>query len=114
MARGDRVIAVSNHIRDYALKNYLPANSPRLHTVYGGTSRKDFPYGYRPSSEWYDKTYAEFPQLKSKRILLLPGRLSRYKGHATFIELFAVLQSEFEDIHAVILGRAKPGSRYIN
>jgi glycosyltransferase involved in cell wall biosynthesis len=44
----------------------------------------------------------------------LPGRLSRYKGHATFIELLAALQSEFDDIHAVILGRAKPGSRYIN
>jgi glycosyltransferase involved in cell wall biosynthesis len=114
MARGDQVVAVSNHIRDYTLKNYLPQNSPQLHTIYGGTSRQDFPYGYQASGDWYDKTYAEFPQLKNKRILLLPGRLSRYKGHATFIELLSVLQSEFEDIHAVILGRAKPGSRYIN
>jgi glycosyltransferase involved in cell wall biosynthesis len=114
MARGDQVIAVSEHIRNYTLKNYLPAESPQLHTIYGGTSRKDFPYGYRPANDWYDKTYTEFPQLKNKRLLLLPGRLSRYKGHATFIELLAVLQSEFEDIHAVILGRAKPGSRYIN
>ncbi|MGA9574241.1 MAG: glycosyltransferase, partial [Lysobacterales bacterium] len=47
-------------------------------------------------------------------ILLLPGRLSRYKGHATFIELLAALLPEFDDIHAVILGRAKQGSRYIN
>ena len=114
MARGDQVIAVSNHIRNYTLKNYLPADSPQLHTVYGGTSRDDFPYGYRPSDEWLQSTYAEFPQLKNRRILILPGRLSRYKGHATFIELLAVLQSEFDDIHAVILGRAKPGSRYIN
>ena len=114
MARGDQVIAVSNHIRNYTLKNYLPPDSPQLHTVYGGTSRDEFPYGYRPSDEWIQSTYAEFPQLKNKRILLLPGRLSRYKGHATFIELLAVLQSEFDDIHAVILGRAKPGSRYIN
>ena len=114
MARGDFVIAVSNHIRNYTLKNYLPPHSPQLHTVYGGTSREDFPFGYQPSVEWRQKTFAEFPQLKNKRILLLPGRLSRYKGHATFIELMAVLQSEFDDIHAVILGRAKPGSRYIN
>lgn len=114
MARGDHTIAVSNHIRNYTVKNYLPADSPRLHTIYGGTSRDDFPYGYQPSDEWRQRTFAEFPQLKNKRILLLPGRLSRYKGHATFIELLAVLQSEFDDIHAVILGRAKPGSRYIN
>jgi len=114
MARGDLVIAVSNHIRNYTLKNYLPADSPQLHTVYGGTSRVDFPFGYRPPDQWFEDTYKEFPQLANKRILLLPGRLSRYKGHATFIEMMAVLQSEFDDVHAVILGRAKPGSRYIN
>lgn len=114
MARGDLVIAVSNHIRDYTLKNYLPADSPKLHTIYGGTSRDVFPYGYQPSADWLQATWSEFPRLKGKRILLLPGRLSRYKGHATFIELLAMLQSEFDDIHAVILGRAKPGSRYIN
>ena len=114
MARGDYVIAVSDHIRNYTLKNYLPPQSPQLLTIHGGTSRYDFPYGYKPSDEWRKNTLTEFPQLKDKRILLLPGRLSRYKGHATFIELLAVLRSEFDDIHGVILGRAKPGSRYIN
>lgn len=114
MARGDLVIAVSNHIRDYTLENYLPADSPQLHTVYGGTSRDDFPYGYKPSEAWLKDTFTEFPQLKDKRILLLPGRLSRYKGHATFIELLAALVSEYDDIHAVILGQTKPGSRYID
>ena len=114
MARGDYVIAVSDHIRNYTLNNYLPPQSPQLQTIHGGTSRDDFPYGYQPSDEWKANTFSEFPQLKNKRILLLPGRLSRYKGHATFIELLADLRSEFDDIHGVILGRAKPGSRFIN
>jgi glycosyltransferase involved in cell wall biosynthesis len=114
MARGDHVIAVSKHIREYTLKNYLPADSTHLHMIYGGTSRADFPYGYQPSREWVEKTYAEFPQLRNKRILLLPGRLSRYKGHSSFIEMLAKLQSVYDDVHGVILGRAKPGSRYIN
>lgn len=114
MARGDHVIAVSKHIRDFTLKNYLPPDSPQLHTIYGGTSRVDFPYGYRPTEQWMNDTYAEFPELRNRRILLLPGRMSRYKGHATFIELLARLQFAYDDIHGVILGRAKPGSRYIN
>ena len=114
MARGDHVVAVSNHIRDYTVKNYLPADSPHLHTIYGGTSRDQFPFAYRPSAEWLQRLYAEFPELGNKRILLLPGRLSRYKGHAAFIEMLAALLPEFDDIHAVILGRAKKGSRYIN
>jgi len=58
--------------------------------------------------------YQEFPELEHKRILLLPGRMSRYKGHAIFIELLANLQTDFPDIHGVILGQARPGSRYIN
>ena len=114
MAKGDHVIAVSDHVRDYTLKNYLLSPGPQLWTIHGGVSREDFPYGFQPSGEWLKTTFTEFPQLENKRILLLPGRLSRYTGHATFIELLAVLQLEFEDIHAVILGRAKPGSRYIN
>ncbi len=114
MARGDRVIAVSNHIRDYTLNNYLPPDSPQLTTIYGGTSRSDFPYGYKPADEWLQNTYTEFPELRNKRILLLPGRLSRYKGHATFIELLAALISNYGDIHAVILGQTRPGSRYVN
>ena len=47
MARGDQVIAVSNHIRNYTIKNYLPEDSPHLHTIYGGTSRDDFPIKFR-------------------------------------------------------------------
>lgn len=114
MARGDHVIAVSGHIRNYTLKNYLPAYHPDLHTIYGGTSRQDFPFGYKPDDAWRAALYREFPELENKRILLLPGRLSRYKGHTTFIEMLAALQAEFDDIHGVILGQARPGSRYIN
>ena len=114
MARGDKVIAVSGHIRNYTLENYLPAYSPKLHTIYGGTSRLEFPFGHKPGDCWQRKTFTEFPELKNKRILLLPGRLSRYKGHSTFIELLAALLPEFDDIHAVILGETRPGSRYIN
>jgi len=114
MARGDYVIAVSKHIRDYTLKNYLPVDSPQIHTIYGGTSRDKFPYGYKASEEWFQSTYREFPQLENKRILLLPGRLSRYKGHASFIELLGRLQTSYSDIHGVILGQARPGSRYIS
>jgi glycosyltransferase involved in cell wall biosynthesis len=113
MARGDHVIAVSGHIRNYTLKNYLPAYHPDLHTIYGGTSRREFPYGYQPDAAWRAALYWEFPELENKRILLLPGRLSRYKGHTTFIELMAGLKSDFNDVHGVILGQARPGSRYI-
>ena len=112
MASGDRVIAVSDHIRQYTLHNYPATDPGRVVTVLGGVSHQVFPYGYRPGPGWYERTYAEFPELAHRRLLCLPGRLSRYKGHPDFIELTAALLLEFPDLHGIIVGTAKPGSRY--
>ncbi len=112
MARGDRVVAVSEHIREYALYNYPVADPARVVTIHGGTSPEAFPYGYRPEPQWFSRTFAEFPQLRGKRLLCLPGRLSRYKGHSVFLELIAALAIEFPDIHGVVVGMARPGSRF--
>lgn len=112
MASGDRVIAVSDHIREYTLRNYPGARPERIITVHGGTSPEDFPFGHKPSAEWLQQTYNEFPELRGKRLLCLPGRLSRYKGHGVFIELLAALRQEFPDVHGLVIGNAKKGSRF--
>jgi glycosyltransferase involved in cell wall biosynthesis len=112
MASGDRVIAVSDHIRDYTLRNYPGTAPERVVTVHGGTSPVDFPFGHRPSEAWWQNTFHEFPELRGKRLLCLPGRLSRYKGHGVFIELLAALSREFPEVHGIIIGKAKPGSRF--
>ncbi len=112
MASGDRVIAVSDHIREYTLHNYPATDSGRLVTVLGGVSHQVFPYAFRPEPDWYERTYGEFPELSNRRLLCLPGRLSRYKGHPDFIELTATLLLEFPDLHGIIVGTARPGSRY--
>lgn len=112
MAGGDRVIAVSEHIRDYTLHNYPAADPSKVVTVHGGVSNRAFPYGYRPGEAWREQVGREFPGLSDKRWICLPGRLSRYKGHADFIELVAGLVPDVPDIHGVIVGTARPGSRY--
>ncbi len=38
--------------------------------------------------------------------------MSRYKGHGDFIELLAALAQEFPDIHGLVVGKARAGSRY--
>lgn len=112
MAGGDRVIAVSGHIRDYTLHNYPSTDPARVVTVHGGISHRSFPYGYRPDETWLKRAFADFPELRGRRLICLPGRLSRYKGHADFIELVARLLPDVGDLHGVIVGKAKPGSRY--
>jgi len=112
MAGGDRVIAVSEHIRDYTLHNYPSTDPGRVVTVLGGVSHRAFPFGYRPTPSWFEQSRNEFPELQDRRLLCLPGRLSRYKGHPDFIELTARLLPDFPDLQAVIVGQARPGSRY--
>ena len=112
MASGDRVIAVSDAIRDYTLHNYSRIASDRVVTVHGGISHQAFPYGYQPDQAWYQSVFSEFPKLENRRLICLPGRLSRYKGHADFIELVSLLLPDAPDLHGVIVGKAKPGSRY--
>lgn len=112
MASGDRVIAVSDHIRDYTLHNYPATDPDRVITVLGGVSHQAFPYGHRPGPGWNEQIKGQFPELAGRRLLCLPGRLSRYKGHPDFIELTAALLKEFPDLQGVVVGKAKPGSRY--
>lgn len=112
MASGDRMIAVSERIRTYTLENYPDTDPDRIVTVHGGISHSEFPYGYKPSPGWMKKCLLEFPQLENQRIICLPGRLSRYKGHIDFIELLANLRESTNDIHGIVVGKAKPGSRY--
>lgn len=112
MAKGDRVIAVSDHIHEYTLRNFPVTTPGHVVTIHGGTSPESFPYRHRPDDAWFGRTFAEFPQLRNKRLLCLPGRLSRYKGHTLFIELMAALAADHPDVHAIIVGQARPGSRY--
>jgi glycosyltransferase involved in cell wall biosynthesis len=112
MAGGDRVIAVSEHIREYTLHNYPGTDPQRVVTIHGGVSHRAFPYGYQPPDAWRAQVEQEFPELTGRRLLCLPGRLSRYKGHVDFIELLARLGTDFPELHGIIVGTARPGSRY--
>lgn len=112
MARGDGIIAVSEHMRRYTLEHYRFVRPEQITVIHGGTSRAAFPHGYRPGAAWFDSVRQAYPELAGKRVLLLPGRLSRYKGHAVFLDLLRALAADHPDVHGVIAGQGREGSRY--
>ena len=112
MAKGGRVIAVSEHIRGYTLEHYPNADPDKVVTIHGGASREDFPYAYQPAPGWRAAAEGTFPELAGKRWLLLPGRVTRWKGHADFIRLLGVLAVDFPDLHGVFVGGCREGSSY--
>lgn len=112
MAKGARVIAVSEHIRNYTITHYPDADPSTIVTIYGGASRKEFPYGYQPPPGWREAVAAEFPELAGKRWLLLPGRVTRWKGHSDFLRLLAALAADYPDVHGIFVGGCREGSSY--
>jgi glycosyltransferase involved in cell wall biosynthesis len=107
MTRGERVIAVSNTVRDYLVKNYPAMDANRITVIPRGIEPSTYPNGYRPTAAWTKAWQAQFPQLAGKRIITLPGRITRLKGHEDFITLMVRLKSAGEAVHGLIVGGAE-------
>ena len=104
MGWGERVIAVSQTAKQYLLDHCeVPPESIRV--IYRGTDPDEFPRDYQPSDSWLANWRADFPQLQGKRIIALPGRLSRLKGHHHLITLIRELKARgITDVAGIIVG----------
>lgn len=107
MVKGERVIAVSETVREYILNNYPQADPARIQVIQRGVDPAEFPHGHRPDSRWLAAWRAEYPELAGKRVLTLPGRITRLKGHEDFIALIARLKALGEPVHGLIVGGAE-------
>lgn len=107
MVKGEVVIAGSETVRDYITRNYPQCSPERIHLIAEGVDPAEFPYDYQPSSTWLQQWQRDFPELQGKTILALPGRLTRLKGHASFIALIKALRTTHPDIHGLIIGGAE-------
>lgn len=109
MTRGDRVICVSNTVRDYLLRNYPRVDPMKLVVIPRGVEPEAFPYGYQPDESWREWFFAEFAQLAGAPLMTLPGRGTRLKGHADAIELVADLKARGIDTRLLLLGARQSG-----
>jgi len=109
MARGERVICVSNTVRDHLLHNYPRTDPGKLIVIPRGVDPDDFPFGYQPGDSWREWFFAEFPQLADVPLLTMPARGTRLKGHADAIELVAELKTRGIDVGLLLLGAHQPG-----
>ncbi|HET9034278.1 MAG TPA: glycosyltransferase [Dokdonella sp.] len=109
MARGERVICVSNLVRDHVLRHYRGTNPQRLVLIPRGVDANEFPFGYQPDDEWRTRFFAEYPQLQGAPLLTLPARGTRLKGHADGIELLADLKDRGVEARLLLLGAREPG-----
>ena len=52
MTEGEKVICVSNSIKEYVLKNYPTVQKEKLIVIFRGIEHGEYQHGYIPSSEW--------------------------------------------------------------
>ena len=109
MTRGERVICVSNTVRDHLLHNYPRTDPARLIVIPRGVDMDEFVYGYQPGDSWREWFFAEFPQLNDVPLVTLPGRGTRLKGHADAIELVADLKARGIVVGLLLLGAHQAG-----
>ncbi len=109
MSRGERVIAVSETVRQYLRHHYPGLPAERIQVIQRGVDPAAFPYGYQPSAAWLTDWYRGHPRLpRDAPVLTLPGRLSRLKGHEDFIELVARLRASGWPVCGLIVGGVEP------
>ena len=104
MTRGERIIAVSESIRQYILENYPKTPPEIIRVILRGIEPENYGTDFQPKADWLAKWKSEHPDLAGKCVLLLPGRITRLKGHGDFFNLIAALKSEGIPVHGLVAG----------
>lgn len=107
MTRGERVICVSESIKDYVLTNYPKASASLLRVIPRGVDPERYPHGFQPDAAWRIDFESRFPATRGKKLITLPGRITRLKGHGDLIDILKQL-SHRPDLHALVVGGAHP------
>ena len=109
MTKGERVIAVSRHARDYLLANYPDLSPGRVTVIPRGVDPSQYPAGYRPDAAWQADWYRQYPETRGRYLLALPGRVVRRKGVLDFIEIIRQLAAGGVPVHGLLVGEHPSG-----
>ena len=107
LLRGERVICVSDTVRQWVDRHYDPVDRDKLVVIPRGVDPAAFPRGHRPSAEWRAAIERRHPALAGVPVLLLPARGTRLKNHADAIEALARLR----EAHGIEAGLWLLGAR---
>lgn len=110
MTFGERVICVSDSVRDYVLTHYPNIDAARLQVIPRGIDPAAFPHTPWPDRTARARVAALHPTLAGDGpLLLLPGRGTRLKGHADALVLLASLRGEGIDARLWMPGAREVG-----
>lgn len=110
MTRADHLIAVSGCVREYIRENY-PVPEEKLTVIQRGVDVDAFRQR-ELTPQWLQRWFRQYPQLADQKIIMMPGRISRWKGQLDFLAMMAQLVHHRPDCHGIIVGGAEPGKEH--
>ena len=112
IAQGELVIAISHYVADYLQKEYnTPASKIRV--IHRGTALERFhPTAVTPERLITQSRLWRIPD--GANIIMLPGRLTRWKGHHVLIDAMGQIMAQHpkKDIFCVLLGSDQGRTEY--
>lgn len=108
MARGERIIAISSFVQDYITHNY-EVDPTKIRLIHRGANIEKFaPDTVTP--ERMIKLTNQWRLPAEAKIILLPGRLTRWKGHHVLID--ALEQLHDKEVFCVLVGSDQGRTKY--
>ena len=108
MAKGDRVIAISDFIAEHARATY-GVDEQRLRTIHRGIDVNVYDAGAVTPARMIG--LAEKWRLPDGApVVMLPGRMARWKGHAVLVD--AIAQLGRPDLRCLLVGASATDQRY--
>ena len=104
MMSGDKIIAISNYIRDYITKNYPSVENDRIITIPRGVDEATHNLEFSVEQRWLDSWQNQMGLKSDMPLLTIPARLTRWKGQLDFLEILRILKERGVRFHA-LLGR---------
>ena len=108
MAKPQNIITVSNSANEYLLNSYKNTNSKNIKIIYRGIDESEYYKNYKPSEDWLNKWYTDYPETRNSRLLTIAGRISPLKDFEKIINLTKlILANSDHKIKVLIAGEAK-------
>ena len=108
MVKSDRVIAISRFINNHILSNYN-IDKDKIVTIHRGINIERFNY-LKVADERLISLLNIFNIPEDSFVVLLPGRITRWKGHILLIE--AIFKLQRSDIICLFVGDAQGRNKY--
>ncbi len=109
MTYGERVIVISNHIRRHVIENYK-VNPDKLRLIFRCADIEKFSPD-KVSPERMIAKIKEYNVADDKPVILLPGRITHWKGAHILIEALSLMKNQ--NFYCIITGDAQNRTAYL-